>query len=243
MGWRRSSGVACAVAALASGRSAAEPAPPAPLACLAKHYSLVPEQTEKGAWLGRLPDGSTVPYGPDLIDMYEIRYPKGPVAPVLQPDFDPGRVRYEPMFAATFGDPPSPDDLPTVWFFGTRVRVHRRVVPALGRVVQKLNDAVRADLSLTKFLEHAGGGYARRHVAASTRMSPHAYGIAIDIGTERADYWLWTPQRTRKWRSRIPEAIVQAFESEGFIWGGRWYHYDTMHFEYRPELLDDACYP
>jgi len=28
-----------------------------------------------------------------------------------------------------------------------------------------------------------------------------------------------------------------------FIWGGRWYHFDTMHFEYRPELLDASCYP
>src|SRR5262245_1812136 len=27
------------------------------------------------------------------------------------------------------------------------------------------------------------------------------------------------------------------FEKYGFIWGGHWYHYDTMHFEYRPELL------
>jgi len=27
------------------------------------------------------------------------------------------------------------------------------------------------------------------------------------------------------------------FERHGFIWGGRWWHYDTMHFEYRPELL------
>ncbi|MEJ2663631.1 MAG: M15 family metallopeptidase, partial [Spirochaetia bacterium] len=27
------------------------------------------------------------------------------------------------------------------------------------------------------------------------------------------------------------------FEKYGFIWGGKWYHYDTMHFEYRPELL------
>ncbi|MDD5211432.1 MAG: M15 family metallopeptidase, partial [Sulfuricurvum sp.] len=27
----------------------------------------------------------------------------------------------------------------------------------------------------------------------------------------------------------------------GFIWGGRWYHYDTMHFEYRPELLAPSC--
>jgi hypothetical protein len=25
------------------------------------------------------------------------------------------------------------------------------------------------------------------------------------------------------------------------VWGGRWYHYDTMHFEYRPELFDPRC--
>jgi hypothetical protein len=30
---------------------------------------------------------------------------------------------------------------------------------------------------------------------------------------------------------------VAVFERHGFIWGGRWAHYDTMHFEYRPELL------
>jgi hypothetical protein len=32
-------------------------------------------------------------------------------------------------------------------------------------------------------------------------------------------------------------AIVRVFERHGFIWGGRWRHYDTMHFEYRPELI------
>jgi hypothetical protein len=31
--------------------------------------------------------------------------------------------------------------------------------------------------------------------------------------------------------------IVAIFERHGFIWGGRWSHFDTMHFEYRPELL------
>ena len=36
---------------------------------------------------------------------------------------------------------------------------------------------------------------------------------------------------------RIPKEIVDVFEKYGFIWGGRWYHYDTMHFEYRPEFL------
>ncbi len=34
--------------------------------------------------------------------------------------------------------------------------------------------------------------------------------------------------------------IVRIFEKHGFIWGGRWYHYDTMHFEYRPELVGDG---
>ena len=30
--------------------------------------------------------------------------------------------------------------------------------------------------------------------------------------------------------------IVHIFEKHGFIWGGRWLHYDTMHFEFRPEF-------
>jgi hypothetical protein len=31
--------------------------------------------------------------------------------------------------------------------------------------------------------------------------------------------------------------VIKAFEAYGFIWGGKWTFYDTMHFEYRPELL------
>jgi hypothetical protein len=38
---------------------------------------------------------------------------------------------------------------------------------------------------------------------------------------------LWTP----------PEQVVKLFYEEGFIWGGHWDKYDTMHFEYRPELI------
>ena len=39
------------------------------------------------------------------------------------------------------------------------------------------------------------------------------------------------------YRNRMPEEIVTIFEKHGFIWGGKWYHFDTMHFEFRPELL------
>jgi hypothetical protein len=32
--------------------------------------------------------------------------------------------------------------------------------------------------------------------------------------------------------------IINAFEKEGFIWGGKWVIYDNMHFEYHPELIE-----
>ena len=37
-----------------------------------------------------------------------------------------------------------------------------------------------------------------------------------------------------------PWEIVLIFEKYGFIWGGKWHHYDTVHFEYRPEMLSSA---
>lgn len=35
----------------------------------------------------------------------------------------------------------------------------------------------------------------------------------------------------------FPPEVVQVFAEEGFIWGGHWHHFDTMHFEYRPEFF------
>ena len=34
-----------------------------------------------------------------------------------------------------------------------------------------------------------------------------------------------------------PKEVVKVFEKYGFIWGGKWHNYDTIHFEYRPELI------
>ena len=61
-----------------------------------------------------------------------------------------------------------------------------------------------------------------------------------DIAQKHANYWRWTKPDSKgryPYRNQIPAEIVEIFEKHGFIWGGRWYHYDTMHFEYRPELL------
>jgi hypothetical protein len=67
----------------------------------------------------------------------------------------------------------------------------------------------------------------------------HAWGAAIDINPTLSDYWLWhrpTGHGPAYVRS-IPPEVVGVFERHGFIWGGRWMHFDTMHFEFRPELL------
>jgi hypothetical protein len=34
-----------------------------------------------------------------------------------------------------------------------------------------------------------------------------------------------------------PKRVIDIFEKEGFIWGGKWTVWDNMHFEYRPELI------
>jgi hypothetical protein len=91
-------------------------------------------------------------------------------------------------------------------------------------------------------------GWNWRNVAGSENRSFHSYGIAVDLlmkaqpGMET--YWQWTAARGIDWRAVPPEkrqnppvAVIRAFEDQGFIWGGRWSRYDTMHFEYHPELL------
>ena len=87
--------------------------------------------------------------------------------------------------------------------------------------------------NLTAFLDH---------LKVETVRSNMSFGVSLDINVARSAYWQWQkPPEPIRWRNQIPAAIVEAFEAEGFIWGGRWYHYDTMHFEYRPELLDPDC--
>jgi hypothetical protein len=224
-------------------------APPG-LTCLARWYGVRPERADGGGWQAILPNGREVPYDdgrtktfdqklaePDLKDMFAVPYRRGPIRPVDVVDDDPGRIRFEPLFAATYGETPRHVDLVSVEFAGHALAVHRRVAPALERVWARLREP-----ALAPYFEQMGGTFVWREILGTHRRSPHSWGIAVDIGVPHSDYWEWAkPREPIRWRNRIPQAIVDAFEAEGFIWAGRWFHYDTMHFEYRPELLDPAC--
>jgi hypothetical protein len=211
-----------------------------------------------GGFALRLPDGSDVAWddgrpksyddklaAPDLEDTLSIPYATGPIQPVTTVDLDPGRIRSDALLKATFGAsaPAVQAKLVPVSFVGQTVQFHERAAAALGRVSKRLEQAVAQTPSLGDYVKGTlGGTFVWRVIANTSRLSAHAFGIAIDIVVAKSNYWEWEKQNGQiVWTNRIPQAVVDAFEAEGFAWGGRWYHYDTMHFEYRPELFDPAC--
>lgn len=245
----------CASLLAAAPALASAPAPPAPLACLARHYAVKPALRD-GRWFAVLPDGQAIPYDdgkqktfeeklarPDVEDTFAQRYVAGPIRPVTTPDEDPGRIRLDAVFKATYGASQRQVDVVPIRFLGQALEVHRKVAPAFARVERRLKEALAKDPSLEPHLMGVGGTFNWRNIAGTDRPSAHSYGVSMDINTRRSHYWRWAKKGPVTWRNEIPQAIVDAFEAEGFIWGGRWYHYDTMHFEYRPELLDPACAP
>ncbi len=71
-------------------------------------------------------------------------------------------------------------------------------------------------------------------MASASRSTSRPHILTIGYGQSPA------PNGHIAYKNEIPWEIVRIFEAHGFIWGGKWYHYDTMHFEYRPELLMTA---
>lgn len=245
-----------------SGQARAGDTVPAPVACLARYYTGTPRHDAAG-WVLALDGGVAIPLhdglalktpwqrfdAPDLTDVFEQRYPAGPIAPVTEVDFDPGRSRVDPLFFATFGATAAAVQkaMRVVTLAGKAVAVHEKVAAPLRRVAARIDALLRNDPSLGQFFHALGGTFNWRTIAGSDRLSMHSWAIAIDLDVGTSFYWRnelgHGSEASLKWKNRLPQSIVDAFEAEGFIWGGRWYHYDTMHFEYRPELLDPTCYP
>ena len=180
---------------------------------------------------------------PDLDDMFAQPYRPGRPAGPPAPDEDPGRARYEPFFDQVYGDctrgEVTPRLRPVRWMparGGATVMVNREngVADRLEAVIRELE---RLPPAMTRYLVPAAGTYNCRFIEGTRQRSMHAYGVAIDINVSLSDYWRWSGGEGAPYRNRIPFEIVEVFERHGFIWGGKWAHFDTMHFEYRPELM------
>ena len=177
----------------------------------------------------------------DIEDMFRDIYPAGPpTGPAYLAD--PGRCRCEAFFKKMYGSSAQAvrRHLVPVDWFGQKI-----MFSSVSGAADSLR-AVEAELRTlprryARYFENSSSFYWRQ-VRGADRLSAHSYGIAIDICTKYSDYWLWTNPGAAEtdeltYRNRIPARIVEVFERHGFISGAKWYHYDTMHFEFRPDLL------
>jgi hypothetical protein len=140
--------------------------------------------------------------------------------------------------------------LETVRLMGFDIRVHERIAAPLAAVEEQLTRLAADDPEVKSFIAGLAGlsGYNWRDIAGTRSRSYHSYGLAFDLEPAsfggRHTYWRWALPGNEDWyaipygeRWLVPRAVVSALEAQGFVWGGKWLFFDTMHFEYRPEIL------
>jgi len=255
-----------AILALAAAVAEATPRPEAPLpdglrCLLAAYPETICGATADGLELcsgERIPwtdgrdkvDHDTLLNEADLRDQMAMRYrpgrPEGP-PPHLH---EPGRVRHQPLFDAMYGatrDAVSASMRPVPWLVedGGGV-VQMTAINGAAAALERVSDDIARELpeELRRIAARHSGTFVWRNIRGTSRRSVHSYGIAIDVGVHVSDYWAWNKPGADgryTYKNRFPWAIAAIFERHGFIWGGKWYHFDTMHFEYRPELLVEPC--
>ena len=250
---------------LAAAPAPAAQAPPAGAPDSARR--LMAAYPEAGMSLEQAPEGSCIRIGnerllfspaagcpaaaPDqladapLCALFAQPYPAGPGGRYPAPGFDPGRVRSEALLKLLYGRDRAEveSQLVTVELAGERLRFSSRhgAAAALARAAARLESLMREDPAVRAYILPVAGSYFWRNIQGSRRLSAHSFGIAVDLNVNKGLYWQWvrskTGPRVERVRRDYPQAVVDAFEAEGFIWGGKWDAFDFMHFEYRPELM------
>jgi len=110
------------------------------------------------------------------------------------------------------------------------IRVHKAVAPSLERILGVIWAKAGASQDHMEILRlHLfGGAYTFRRMRGGHRLSMHSYGCAIDLDPEQNPMgYAWRP------KSGMSMIAVEAFEQEGWVWGGRWsgQSCDPQHFQ------------
>ncbi len=227
------------------------------IACLKEAYPNFILNVKKGpggAIMLITATGETVPYDDgkkktmqeeladgDIEDSMRRLYPLEPQRPNLSFEKEPGRIRSIPLLKALYGHNEA-DVLRNVVhapLAGESIQAYKRLQNALHNLQAELKPLLASRPDLQKYCKSIGCQYWRL-IAGTDRLSPHSFGIAIDMNPAIATYWRWSGMRRHPQQDSYPSELVSLFEKHGFIWGGKWPHYDIMHFEYRPELIIKA---
>jgi len=181
----------------------------------------------------------------DIQDMFAFPYPKGILDTSASPTQDPGRIRNELFFQKMYGytEHDVIQRLTSITWCPQLVEKKLSItrINDVHKQLQKISRELDSYPEWAAYLLSAAT-YNRRNISGTQRLSTHSFGIALDLNTTHSNYWKWDYPEAEEdsdigYKNQIPQEIVAIFEKYGFIWGGKWRHYDTMHFEYRPELL------
>ena len=186
-----------------------------------------------------------------LLDQLEQIYPLD--FPVPKLNEDPGRLRNEAAFAAMYGENEAAvrKNLISVRWMPSGGTVLFNRVNGAAEKLEAVGRELAADPELRHYASKTAGSFNYRVISGTNRRSAHAFGVAIDFSLPKnlGTYWKWAGCKEGKSCS-YPQALrqdatlkkmVSVFEKYGFVWGGKWYNYDSVHFEYRPELLIQKC--
>jgi hypothetical protein len=139
----------------------------------------------------------------------------------------------------------------SITFLDHKMFVNDFLTGPLAQVERDLREAAREDRSVARWIAGLDITYSfvNRRIAGSPVRSHHGWGLAIDLVPEsyhgKHVYWRWSRALDREGWARIPldkrwsppQAVVEIFERQGFVWGGKWAYFDMIHFEYRPEII------
>lgn len=176
-----------------------------------------------------------------LKDMMEQVYILGPIKSIQPKNINPGRVRSYPLMSEVYGRSEGQIQKQIEYIGNNGFSKNNGASAALKKVFKEINSS--SDGRVSAYVYPTCGGYNYRYVRGTGRLSAHAYGIAIDLKTNKNDYWKWSsPKEASKRVASYPEKLIEIFESNNFIWGGKWGYFDIMHFEYRPEIIFKAKY-
>lgn len=184
---------------------------------------------------------------PDLQDILEDRYPLDKDNKVPPKSFDPGRCRNYEFLNEVYGGSKAAIEKNLVslkyGYPSCQFNSHNNANVCLEAALKEIIPLTKTHGAISNLLYPGCGTYNYRVIAGTGKLSPHSYGIALDLNTDKRDYWKWGSEAAAESRLKeYPDELVTAFENNNFIWGGKWGHFDIMHFEYRPEIILKAKY-
>ncbi|WP_432406212.1 M15 family metallopeptidase [Wukongibacter sp. M2B1] len=184
---------------------------------------------------------------PDLQDMMEQVYPLSNITKLMNKEFDPGRIRVYTLLKEVYGgsNQQVQSNLCNVkmGYKNYPFNENNKAADRLRSSMKEITSLANNKQNIYSFLFPASGTFNYRYIAGTNRLSPHSFGIAVDLKRDKRDYWKWASRDEGEKRLKsYPREIVEVFESNGFIWGGKWGHFDILHFEYRPEIIMKSRY-